>query len=205
MFGWGTPGAEPLVSSGVFHFLGEDLQRTEIIPKIAGLFLVFLLLFHIGGNGLLFQIQRQQIRRAVKTRIKSGVPQKELHVLNITDENAQEFHWVNDHELRYNGSMYDVVRAENHPSERILWCIEDREEEALFVQLDQICRLQYHSGPAKEERQMAQMMLSDLFLIFSGESLKFQLDSKLHPSLPGAFPLLEKYLGVETPPPEFPA
>ena len=23
-----------MVSSGVFHFLGEDLQRTEIIPKI---------------------------------------------------------------------------------------------------------------------------------------------------------------------------
>ncbi|QNR25746.1 hypothetical protein [Croceimicrobium hydrocarbonivorans] len=181
------------------------MQRTEIIPKIAGLFLVFLLLFHIGGNGLFFQIQRQQIRRAVKTRIKTGVPQKELHALKINNENTREFHWVNDHELRYNGSMYDVVREENRPSERILWCIEDREEEALFVQLDQICRLQYHSGPAKEERQMAQLMLSDLFLIFSGESLNYQLDSKLHPSLPGAFPLLEKYLGVETPPPEFPA
>ena len=102
------------------------------------IFLLFVLLFNIGGLYLVFRFQQHQIRKEVKHKIKLGVPQNELYLIRISPDNQHLIQWIHSKEFRYKGVMYDVVRKKTIDAKTIEFaCINDEQEAKLFAHLDE--------------------------------------------------------------------
>ncbi|HQU74962.1 MAG TPA: hypothetical protein PKV71_20480 [Calditrichia bacterium] len=106
-------------------------------------FILILLLLVFGqpyGYLVIFKIEQHQIRRAVKRRIKAGVPNGEQHLIKIPlaleKNGGADFQRVNGHEFRYRGQMFDVLSQERHGEETWYYCISDEQETRLFASLD---------------------------------------------------------------------
>ena len=80
------------------------------------------------------------MKKEIKKALKNTVPSDELYLFNVLNgkdlpENAT---WVKpEKEFRLNGNMYDIVRCENNDGRTVLYCINDKQEQALFANLDE--------------------------------------------------------------------
>jgi hypothetical protein len=74
----------------------------------------------------------------MKRRIKTSVPEQQLHSITVSAENDPSIKWVREgHEFRYKGSMYDIVTMESNNDSITYHCINDLEETLLFAELEQ--------------------------------------------------------------------
>lgn len=74
----------------------------------------------------------------MKLFIKQGLPENELTMILVTPENRNLLDWEEDHEFRYKGTMYDIVKIKTVcETSTIYYCIKDNEETKLFAQLDE--------------------------------------------------------------------
>ncbi len=106
------------------------------VKKASALLLLSLFLFQLGGWLLPFYAHQQSIRHTIKQRIKKGVPEGELVYFEASENFLDAIEWENDHEFRYQGSMYDVVEVHTADGKVRYACINDIQEEQLFEQLD---------------------------------------------------------------------
>lgn len=97
--------------------------------------------------------------------IKAGVPEDELTFIYHSKANAHEFKWAHSREFSYRGMMYDIVREEiSEPGVRLLHCVTDHQETALFVQLKQLVNQSEKSHPAaKRANVLLGLFLSGLY------------------------------------------
>lgn len=106
------------------------------------LFLLGLMFFINQGAFVQFKVRQYQVKKEIKHRIKAGIPQQELDVIKVPleweKEKNKDFKWIEGHEFRYKGEMYDVVKSEQHEGETWYYCIKDEKEKALFVELDEM-------------------------------------------------------------------
>lgn len=127
------------------------------IVKIAGSILFLLLLmFQSTGYFLFFRVQQYQIRYEIKQQIQAGVPEAELVLLKISrciQENRNEFQRIHDHEFRYQGKMYDVVRQEQHGETLWFFCLCDEKETLLFARLDEQVKKEMKNLPGNEKQR----------------------------------------------------
>ena len=104
--------------------------------------LIFTLTLPFSSTYIYFKQRQYVIKKSVKRQIKRGVSEKDLVLLKIplwleNTENEQ-FERIHSKEFRYKGEMYDIVRSENHGRETWYYCIWDKEETALFAQLNEL-------------------------------------------------------------------
>lgn len=78
------------------------------------------------------------VKKEIKRAIKAGVPERELVVIEINPGNEHEVEWVEDHEFRFRGSMYDVIRKVTCADAVKFYCIDDKQESALFANLERL-------------------------------------------------------------------
>lgn len=101
-----------------------------------------------------FSLRRYQIRREVKYQIKKGVPaeaQTRLY-LSFTQMTGQDFVWVNDHEFRYQGQMFDVLSQKPTATGIEFFCLKDEDETILFRTLDdQVAGLLQQDAGTREQ------------------------------------------------------
>lgn len=104
----------------------------------AYLFLAVFIYTSVGFYGT-FIIQQRQTRKEIKRLIKQGVPEEKLTKLSF-DPSSDEYKqlvWVKKNEFRYNGQMFDIVRQSTDENGIIHYaCINDKQEEMLFANLD---------------------------------------------------------------------
>lgn len=80
---------------------------------------------------------RHQARQEMDSRIAaaSGAPGSMADVQHLTiprsevQSTSSTFVWIEDHEFRYQGNLYDMVKGEWHGSVWHVWVYHDREEE----------------------------------------------------------------------------
>ncbi len=81
------------------------------------------------------------IKKQIKLSIKNGVPENELVVFKFpNDKKVQRklgVRWIEGHEFKYKGNMYDVVKTLKKGNEIIYYCINDHQEKSLFSNLNQ--------------------------------------------------------------------
>ena len=106
------------------------------MKQASALLLLSLFVFQLGGWLLPFYVHQQGIRHEIKQRIKKGVPEGELVYFEANEDFLSSIVWENSHEFRYQGSMYDVVETKNIDGITNYACINDKQEERLFEQLD---------------------------------------------------------------------
>jgi hypothetical protein len=108
----------------------------DVKKAIAISFLV-LYVYNLVGYYVVFKALQYQTRVEIKTRIKESVPESELILITVRHDEEARLHWLDGHEFRYEGSMYDVVRHYATDSAHYYVCINDKQEERLFKNLDQ--------------------------------------------------------------------
>lgn len=95
--------------------------------------------FGIVGYYPVFRALQYRVRQDIKLRIKRRVPEGQLHEIAPLSEG--ELEWVRPgKEFRYKDNMYDVVRTGLKHGRTVYYCINDKEEKALFTTLDELVK-----------------------------------------------------------------
>lgn len=75
------------------------------------------------------------IRTRVKTSIKEGVPESDLHIIEFTSHN--DIPWTRENkEFKIDDQFFDIVRVDSNNNLKF-FCVNDVEETILFAKLDQ--------------------------------------------------------------------
>ena len=102
--------------------------------------LLSIFLFNIIGYYFLFKIQQYEVRKEIKSKIKNNVPENDLILLSFhpSSKEYSEIEWIKNHEFRYKGQLFDIVRLARDNDGTIRYkCINDKQEEILFENLDE--------------------------------------------------------------------
>lgn len=154
---------------------------------------------------MMFHIQRQRIRKEIKTRIKQGVPKGEMRVFSfsLSGDDLKNLQWHNDHEFRFEQRMYDVVHRSIQNDSIYFQCIDDNQETVLFAQLDELTRVKQNTGPYRQQNTQWQFALSLFYLNASGVFLPENYIDLKRLTSPYIFPDSAGELETDTPPPRF--
>jgi len=119
---------------------------------VASLFLL-LYLYNSAGYLAVFSYLQYRVRSEVKQMLKASVPRSELvlfafHTRSL-ESNIYAIHWIEDHEFRYQGGMYDIVNSSCVGDTTYLLCLNDIMEEELFKDLGN--HVQRHMGYSEKQ------------------------------------------------------
>jgi len=134
--------------------------------KTVSILLTLIFFFQSLGCLVFFKLQQLQVRYQVKTHLLSQLPDHALAVIKLSPkEKKHVFGILGDaDEFRYSGSMYDVIKKEQHADRTWYYCYPDKEETRIFAQLKRIVNDQMNHNPEKKHRrENIQRLLSSLF------------------------------------------
>jgi len=121
--------------------------------NVIAIALLLFTLFHAAGYLFVFEIQKYEIRREIKQQIKAGVPEAELVLLKISGESSTlPFQRIDEHEFRYGGNMYDIVREEARGDTIWYYCLADEKETQLFADLDELVKRDMNQNTARHQK-----------------------------------------------------
>lgn len=112
-------------------------MRTAIVAIL----IVALVGGQVGMIGALlgrYHAQQEQQRKIASAGAPGSLEDVEHLTLSRIDRESDEssFVWIEDHEFRYEGNLYDVVHAEWRGDVWHAWVLHDREEERYLEALD---------------------------------------------------------------------
>lgn len=108
------------------------------LKKITVFTLLGIFLFNTAGYVIAFKVLQYKIRKEVKHEIKRQLPSSELSVIEVSKKQLQDIIWEKENEeFYYKGNMYDIVRSDESVTSVTYYCINDKQEEALFENLDE--------------------------------------------------------------------
>ncbi len=114
-------------------FIHLSMRRT-----LSGLLFVVLLI-QIVGVATWFELSRREIRKEIKSAIKSGLSSEKLHIFTFSKREFKMLRWIKSNEFERNGRLYDVVRTSGDSEDQlIVQCIDDIQERTLFASLGQM-------------------------------------------------------------------
>src|SRR5687768_4379779 len=111
------------------------------------------------GYYVVFSGIKKQAVKAVKRKLKSGVLEKDLNTIIFVKHVKPQFEWVNDHELKLNGEMYDIVTSQTSNDTTYYNCIKDTEETLLFAGLDNYVE-QYMANNPDHQKKRSKLLKS---------------------------------------------
>jgi hypothetical protein len=110
------------------------------MKRIVSFVLLLLFLYNFIGYFPVFEIMQQKIKADVEKEIKTNLRNRKLEVLRIPrsvyQNPGKNFHRVNEHEISWNGNLYDIVKQEVSSDTIIIYAVHDKAEENLFSMLD---------------------------------------------------------------------
>lgn len=174
------------------------------MKKIVTLFLLSIFLFNTVGYFIAFEVVQSEIKNEIDTEIKEKINSPELIAIVINKLQLSETKWSEDgKEMYYDDKFYDVVRHTENATSITYYCINDKEEETLFANLEDHINTQIAANtPTKNQKKSVDNVIK---LYFSNElSTKFNIISftslQFYPTN-----LTYKSLFIETdfPPPKF--
>ena len=173
------------------------------MKRILFILLTLVFLFEIGGSVFIFKSKQYFIRKEIKTRIKNGVPENELHTFVFSLKQLESLEWKHSREFRYGGMMYDIVRREvRDDGKHVLHCVSDKDEARLFVNLDRLTGRQMSKDlpfnkPFKELTRIFNTILSSKLTL---ELAITELTNSWRIVRSDEFP--EGFINILSPPPE---
>ena len=134
-----------------------DYFEHKKIHNVISIALLLLILFQSTGYLVIFKVQQQQIRREIKSRIKAGVSEDELVLLKFPtywrEVETFQCQFIKDHEFRYNGTMYDIVRQVTRGDSTWYYCLTDEKETFLFAQLDELVKRDMNNNTERNQQR----------------------------------------------------
>jgi hypothetical protein len=165
------------------------------LGKTISLLLIIVLFFNISGHYIYFNVLQNNIRHEIKTRIRHGLHESELTIIEITAQNQTELTWIKPQkEFTYRGDMYDVVKVIEKNGTRYFHCINDTKENKLIREF----------AKRAESSQKARRLLSNISLtyIFQEEFYDNIIETSDHEYYTQPFNLTSKIKDTSDPPPK---
>jgi hypothetical protein len=136
--------------------------------RITPILLLTVLLLPLAGTYTCFKIRQYKVHKTIKRQIKKGVEEKDLVLLKIhqdlEEKENSRFKRIHSKEFRFDGEMYDIVRQEQQGDITLYWCVWDKEETALFAELDIMVGKAMGTNPEqKKDSDKLNKFLSSLF------------------------------------------
>ncbi|HTM67626.1 MAG TPA: hypothetical protein VL093_14970 [Flavipsychrobacter sp.] len=118
-----------------------------MLQRIVAILILLVLLTGLGGYFVVFKVEQFALRREMKERIKSSLPESQLQHFAFSKQKTSTLDWERKgKEFRLDGDMYDIVRAETEGDTVHFYCLRDDKETKLFAGLDQLMKAQTTAG-----------------------------------------------------------
>ena len=144
------------------------------MKKGASLLLLGIFLFNVGGYFIAFRSFQYHIKKEIKAEIKKNVNPGELTIIVIEINHINKIDWLEkEKEMYYNGKLYDIVKHTQNDTSITYYCIDDKQEEVLFANLEEHINTHIANNPIKNQEQK-KITDNVIKLYFSNEqSIKF--------------------------------
>lgn len=121
-------------------FKNKVYQSIQSILKIGIIyFLLFSYLYGYFGYYFVFKIEQFQQKKELKSKLKKSIPTSELTIFsfNTSSPEFNKIEWVEKSEFKYKGKLYDIVYQTSNGENKSFYCINDKQEEKLFANLEE--------------------------------------------------------------------
>ncbi|MCG3166528.1 MAG: hypothetical protein POELPBGB_02307 [Bacteroidia bacterium] len=135
--------------------------------------LLLILLFNISGHFVTFKLSQHSIKKEIKRKIKSHVPETELTVFTFSIAELNKLDWEEKgKEFSLKGNMYDVVKKQQTADSITLYCINDIQEKSLFANLEELINRQMNSDERSSNISLKKFQ-TDYFFIHTELQFSF--------------------------------
>jgi hypothetical protein len=168
---------------------------TGFSGKSTSLLLIIILLFNVFGYNVYFNVLQNSIRREISFRIKSGIQESELIIIELTTQIEQEITWIKpEKEFTHGGNLYDVVRVTHNNGKTFFHCINDTKENRLIRE---------YAKNANSSQKARKIMNSINLIYFCDQGSDLYLrETSNHEYYTKAFHLTSKNREISDPPPK---
>jgi hypothetical protein len=137
------------------------------MKKATSIILLFVFLFNSMGYLIVFKTMQYQAKKEIKSIIKNNLKPNELTEFCFAEKDLVKLVWLEKgKEFIHNGTLYDIVRTEKTGEKTVFCCINDKQEEQLFADLEEQVNLHIASDkPVKNDssKQLVKSVLEDYF------------------------------------------
>jgi hypothetical protein len=119
------------------------------VKRLFSFLFLIVFIWQLAGFFIYFEIERYHVRKYIKRAIKQSLPQNQYKQFNFTNEEFKDLTWINEHEFKMNGRLYDVVKKNKSNVVFSVSCIDDIQETVLFAQLDEATVSNLNNQPEK--------------------------------------------------------
>ncbi|MBI4535318.1 MAG: hypothetical protein HY708_03505 [Ignavibacteriae bacterium] len=140
-------------------------RPSAIVKKGFALIFLAVYLYNIVGYLAVFGVLQYRVKQEIKQVIKASVPADELIVIAVKEGEEYILDWIEDHEFRLNGKLFDIVRQQVSSDTTYYFCINDVQEEKLFENLDEHVRnhINSHGQQGKSAKDISRDTCKDQF------------------------------------------
>lgn len=128
--------------------------------------LILLLVFNSAGYIVVYRQLHKYFKQVGFKETKKHFSKEELTPI-VLEEASSHFVWVKPHEIRYHGSMFDIVFRENQGDSVILYCISDERENILEQAFFTLLENDLPSVPLHPLSKLLKEKLSEFYLPFN--------------------------------------
>ena len=176
----------------------------KLSKKIAAYFLLSIFLFNTMGYFVAFKVAQHQIKSTIISEINAGVSFSEESILIINKKNVSSIIWEeNGKEMTYNGKRFDIIKSIEDNNAITYYCINDKQEETLFANLDE--HISTHIISSKPIKNNSQKSLeNDVVKIFftNHQEYKFSTTENNNSYFPIKEDYISEYITTNSLPPE---
>jgi len=137
------------------------------MKKVLSISLLLIFLFQMTGYYFVFKIQQREIRKEFKRLLQTGIAEDKLVVIEF-DKNrmpakGEEIKFIENHEILYHNTFYDIVRKEALGSVTKYFCIADHDETILFARLNKVMKDEMNKNNDRKKQNNSLKQLLNVF------------------------------------------
>lgn len=118
------------------------------------------MLYNIAGYYVVYNVLNIQVKKHVWKLQKGHIPDADLLAFSPDITADADFEWVKEHEFRYRGNLYDIIRKTETSGCEVWHCIQDEQEQEMLSHLKQQVH-QNNGHPSKNAKLLIKSIVKD--------------------------------------------
>lgn len=126
------------------------------MKRLTAILLLIVFTYSFLGAGFVYNIWLYSIKKEVKQKLEKELVEESaiIKVPAKWEENPpDQFQWYEEHEFRYRGQMYDIIRKERHGDQIWYYCHWDKAETELLNNLSEYVASHLQQNPDKQQKK----------------------------------------------------
>jgi len=125
------------------------------LKRLFAIIFLFVFLYQSVGYFALFWKEQSEIRAEMRENIeKRKVPETAYTTIKIPLEQLEEIVWIDEHEFRYKGELYDLVSQKVENGLVTIVGLNDKKEEHLIKKYDREEKRQSNSPSSRKKHKL---------------------------------------------------